>query len=471
MSPVLPPSMAWRIWQLSAAPASRRFDRALTRPEETRALQLRRILAHAAGSRFAETYRLHPGLTAAEYAARVPVMDAAALSAWTAPLLAGAQQVSFGPSAERLIPTSGSTGPVKLVPMGAASRREYALGVNLWVSDLLRAAPSLRRGRAYIATSPALDSPLPDAEIPVGYAEDEAYLGWLERRVMGGLLAVPTSVARLRGGVWRQTVREALLSARDLTLLSLWHPSYLEALFAKEELAELPFRWPQLRMISCWADGGCQAGAARLQALFPQAALHAKGLWLTEGVVTLPWRGMHPLALLNGYHEFEEVSGEAVPLAGLRKGAEYRILLSNHAGLYRYRLGDVVEMTGHLGATPCFRWVGRADAVSDLCGEKLSEAQVARALIRAGIADEAWLQADAEARPPAYRLITRELSPDLQALEAALCENPHYRWARELGQLGPLQVAVPGDEARSAAHPHRKSSRLGAAGVHLPVNQ
>lgn len=452
--------LAWRVWQASARRAGKRFDRALQAPRETRARLLRRILLHARGSRFAETHRLHPDLGPDEYAERVPVMDAAALAAWTAPMLTGAQGVLFGSPAERLVPTSGSSGPVKLIPMCAASRREYALAVNLWMADLLHTAPAVRRGRAYIATSPALDSPQPDASIPVGYAEDEAYLGFLERHVLGALLTVPTAVARLRGDAWRQAVREKLLAARDLRLLSLWHPTYLGALFSPSELAELPERWPNLRLISCWADGVCREEAERLLALFPKARLHPKGLWLTEGVVTLPWRGRHPLALLNGYHEFEDESGAAVPLDALEKGRACRVLLSNHAGLYRCRLGDLVEVTGHVGATPCLRWIGRADAVSDLRGEKLSEAQIERALAAARIGGNARLVPDPVRSPPAYRLLTRDPSPDLAALETALCGNPHYRWARELGQLGPVSPGQAPDESKPCVPPHRKSGRI-----------
>lgn len=430
------PAAAWRLWQCAAAPGARAFDRALKNPREARARHLRRILQHAAGSDFAETYGVHPGLDPGTYARRVPVMDAAAQADWTARLLKGEKNPLFRQRVDRLVPTSGSTGPVKLVPMCVAGRRESARTVNLWVADMLRTAPGIRRGCAYIATSPALDSPYPDATIPVGYAEDEAYLGPLERRVLNRLLAVPTSVARLRGEEWRDSVREGLLAARDLRLLSLWHPAYLEALFEPDEFARLPEAWPNLDVISCWADGVCREEAERLWGLFPRATLQPKGLWLTEGMITVPWRGRHPLALFAGYVEFENEAGEVVPFQALRTGGCYRLLLSNHAGLYRCRLGDVVELVDWLHATPCFRWVGRADAVSDMCGEKLSEAQMECALREAGIGGGARLRPDRETRPPVYRLRTLDSDPDLEALECALRRNPHYLWARELGQLG-----------------------------------
>ncbi len=455
------PSFAWRIWQVTGRSLSKRYDRALHTPTLTRARVLQAILRHTQGSHFASQHGLHSGLRPADFAERVPIMDAAALALATTAIRAGAKNVLFGSPTERLVPTSGSTGPAKLIPMCAASRREYAQAVTLWGADLLRCAPGIRQGRAYIATSPALDSPYNDAAVPVGYAEDEAYLGPIERRILGSLIVVPTTVAQLRGAAWRETVRQRLFDATDLSLLSLWHPGYLAALFDANECAQLAGRWSKLKVISCWADGACRTAAEQLCARFPGARLHAKGLWLTEGVVTIPWRGHHPLALLNGYHEFEDESGTAVPFESLQKGARYRILLTNFAGLYRYRLGDLVEVTDYLHATPCLRWVGRADSVADLCGEKLSEAQIERAFARAGITGDAHLVPVRDTQPPAYQLVTSDSTPDIDALEAALQDNPHYRWARQLGQLGPItQCHRKTDATPSSVHPHRKSSRL-----------
>jgi hypothetical protein len=48
--------------------------------------------------------------------------------------------------------------------------------------------------------------------------------------------------------------------------------------------------------------------------------------------------------------------------------------------------------------------------------------------------------------PPGYRLFLETEAPDVHledaahAIERALCEGYHYRYARELGQLGPLRA-------------------------------
>src|SRR5690606_37326601 len=126
------------------------------------------------------------------------------------------------------------------------------------------------------------------------------------RKVLNHVVAVPGSVAGLRGAAWRAATRHYLMQARNLRFLSLWHPGYLDALFDAEELAELAEKWANLTLISSWADGACAEPARRLIQNFPQAHHVPKGLWLTEGIVTVPWHSAHPIALLSGFFEFED---------------------------------------------------------------------------------------------------------------------------------------------------------------------
>jgi hypothetical protein len=83
--------------------------------------------------------------------------------------------------------------------------------------------------------------------------------------------------------------------------------------------------------------------------------------------------------------------------------------------------------------------------VSDLRGEKLSEAFVGSTLRRLGLSGFSMLAPDAER--PGYTLFTEQPGPTLAArLQEALCENIHYRWCVELGQLEAVRVfAVAGD--------------------------
>jgi hypothetical protein len=300
-----------------------------------------------------------------------------------------------------------------------------------------------------------------------------------------------------------------LLRCRDLRLVSVWHPSYLLLLLGRmrERWAELlealaagrrrddhqlrvepaPARarqlertgpdnpqdvWPQLRLVSCWGDAHAARNLADIRRLFPGAVVQEKGLVATEGIVTIPFAGRHPLALRSHFYEFVDDAGRIHPAWGLEEGQGYTVLLTTGGGLYRYQLRDRVKVNGFLGKTPCLRFVGKADAVSDLFGEKLSEVFVSSVLEnllpRSGDAPLFAMLAPHRLRQSArYELyVSCEASraDELAArLDQALCENPHYRLCRDLGQLDAAGV-VPVDadaQARCLERLQAQGRRLG----------
>jgi len=125
------------------------------------------------------------------------------------------------------------------------------------------------------------------------------------------------------------------------------------------------------------------------------------------------------------------------------------VAVTTGGGLYRYRLYDQVEVVGRVAATPCIRFVGKGDRISDRFGEKLTEPFVAACLRelfeRAGLAPAfALLAPEDAAGAPAYALFVElktPLPPGLATdLDEALRRNFHYDYCRRLGQLGPAQV-------------------------------
>jgi len=443
---------SWALWQLSCRKDARQFEAALQDPESAQVAQLHSILAHAEGSQWARSHKIDGNTSIEAFRERAPIQERGAFAQWTDRIIRGESNVLTNGTVDRLVPTSGTTGHSKLIPMNRESRREFSIAVNLWLHECLRTCPSIRLGQVYIATSPALDFETGKSAVPIGFAEDTAYLGRIERRVLNQLLAVPTKVSRLRGADWRNTTRDYLTRAKDLRFLSLWHPGYLEALFDADEIRSLQTQWKDLALISCWSDGSCAPAANHLMEFFPQAKHQAKGLWLTEGAITVPWKSRCPLALSSGFFEFETESGDIKLAHQLDSGAVYRPILTNHAGLYRYRLGDLVRVESFVDKTPSLRWIGRADQIVDICGEKLSDAQVAEALKVAGWEGLALLSPVSGAHPPHYRCHVEQGTDSFphDAFEAALRRNPHYAWARDMKQLAAIEVhEIPTDRLRA----------------------
>jgi hypothetical protein len=401
---------------------------------------------------------------------------------------AGEANVLTAERVRLLEPTSGTAGGEKLVPYTNTLRRQFQRAVSPWVADLLWQRPALRRGRSYWSISPALGPPRrTPGGVPVGFDDDTAYLGGLERWALARLLAVPPSVARLPDVErFRYATLLHLLRARDLALISVWSPTFLPALLAPlEEWHErlcydlargtsgprgpsrdaqlitifrshlsLPEKlrqvWPGLALISCWADGSAARYLGEVRALFPQVEIQPKGLLATEGCVSFPLLGRPApvLAVRSHFFEFAPADGDDCRLAHeLEVGRRYRVVLTTGGGLYRYELRDEVEVAGFEGQAPLLRFLGKADRVSDLAGEKLSEPHVRVVLDRLftdnSLSPRFAMLVPVEGCPPHYRLYVQGAVEGgaLQAgLEEGLSANPYYRHAVALGQLGPVEV-------------------------------
>ena len=69
--------------------------------------------------------------------------------------------------------------------------------------------------------------------------------------------------------------------------------------------------------------------------------------------MTIPWfqvLGGVPL-VEDVYFEFETASGELLELHELELGHSYEIIISQAAGLCRYRMRDIVRVVGFFGKT------------------------------------------------------------------------------------------------------------------------
>jgi hypothetical protein len=213
--------------------------------------------------------------------------------------------------------------------------------------------------------------------------------------------------------------------------------------------------WPHLRLLSCWADGPSAPYAAQLAEQFPSVIVQGKGLLATEAFVTLPLMGRAGGALAVTAHFFEFLAADgAVQIAHqLQRGETYAVIVTTGGGLYRYRLHDLVEVVDFVGQTPCLRFVGKTDQISDYFGEKLNEQFVATVLANMLKTHQIYPQflllapddSQGTIRYTLYLETTRGQlpSPTLHHdLEAALCANFHYAYCRNLGQLASAQVVL-----------------------------
>ncbi|MEX0777874.1 MAG: GH3 auxin-responsive promoter family protein [Phycisphaeraceae bacterium] len=386
---------------------------------------------------------------------RVPVRRYDGMTEYIDRIRAGEQGVLTVEPVLRLTPSSGSTAACKLIPYTASLLREFGRAIGPWIVDLFGRHPELMDGPAYWSVSPACPPPAVQSAVPVGFDDDGEYLGGLLRWLVDTTLAVPASVRHIREhDAWLDATLDSLVRARELRLISVWHPSFLtlllDALRERRGVCDWRAVWPKLSVVSCWTDGHA-AGAARLLGeRLPGVTIEPKGLMATEAFVTFPFGGQRPVAICSHYYEFIDDSGQPHLVDELEQEHEYTVVITTGGGLWRYALGDRVRVDGMVDRTPSLRFVGRADHVSDRRGEKLSEGFVTQVTgqlcAAAGIQPVFMLLAPQtdHGGSPYYVLFVQvhEGSADGLAsqLDAALCANPHYAYCRRLGQLGPAQV-------------------------------
>jgi hypothetical protein len=203
--------------------------------------------------------------------------------------------------------------------------------------------------------------------------------------------------------------------------------------------------WPFLQVVSCWGDAHAGPALAELRRQIPDVTIEPKGLLATECAVTVPFLGQRPVAVRSHFFEFIDERGRIRRLHELTPNGIYELVVTTAGGLWRYRLGDLVEVNGCVGRTPALHFLGRNGNVSDRFGEKLSEAFVARAIeetVDSESARFAMLAPDDSGTGIGYTLyVEGETRPALaENLDRALRRNPHYAWCRDFGQLQPLRV-------------------------------
>jgi hypothetical protein len=495
--------LANALWLASGVADRARFRWALAHPAQAQAARLRRILSANQQSEIGRQYDFATITGAGDFQRRLPLAGYEDFAAAITRMAAGEQGVLTSAPVKLFEPSSGSTSAAKLIPYSNALQREFQAGLSAWIGNLYSNLPTLRGGPAYWSVTPLISGQQSTpGGIAIGFEEDSAYLGPLGRLVEAAL-AVPSRVKAVGTmAAFRYVTLRYLVGCANLRLISVWNPTYLTLLLDAlvqwwepllddlavgtltvadeldgdlvkhltrtlradperarglrnldpKEPATFSQLWPRLALVSCWADGPSTRFAAELQQRLPPLLMQPKGLLATEAMVSLPWLGAPGavLALTSHFLEFVDGEGRLHLAHELRRGGVYEVVVTTGGGLYRYQLRDQVEVVGQVLATPCIRFAGKADRVSDWFGEKLNEQFVARCLetlwAQRQLVPRFALVAPAEtATGFAYTLYLEanglvDVAGLAAGLDDLLRENFHYDYCRRLEQLARARV-------------------------------
>lgn len=411
-----------------------------------------------------------------EYQNRVPVVDYETLVPWIEKMANGEQALLTGIPVVAFEKTGGSHSGGKLIPYTSRGLSDFRRELIGWLGSLIEQF-QLHEGKAYWALSPAMAEPeITRSGIPVG-AGDAVYLGEENLEAFARLSAVPFSLAAVADiDHWQLLTLYFLVCCPDLRLISVWSPSFLTSLLTalhekqstllailaeggavaghelransdalcrfQQYLTEQNTRllWPELAVVSCWADASSQPLAMALSQQFPGVHIQPKGLLSTEAIITVPDKnGKARLCLDSNFYEFLSDDGDICLSHEVTPGDEYRVIVTTNNGLYRYQTGDRVCCMSASPDEVVLSFIGRSGVCSDLVGEKLSEPFVNHCLSKlkgfAALAPDSNSSGYVLLLDDAYRQQNESL---LASIEQHLCSNPQYAYARRLTQLAPI---------------------------------
>jgi len=455
------------------APLARRFDHGLKNPVKAQEQVLQDIVDDLKGTEYGNHYNVRD---VNDFKKNIPLVTYDDISDWMLSQREKEGNVLVASDVILYEKTSGSTGPHKYIPYTAPLRSSFTRMFLLWAHDLISSIDGLGKGKFYFSVSPNFDNEkFTDQGVPVGLDNDADYLGSVWSKILSPFMLADANIGKIRDpDEFKQALCFSLLGCKDLETISVWNPSFLtlvlqwiennrELVIARMQPILEPSRlralqseeidwqevWPRLKLISCWADANAQPLAMNLEAYFPDVKIQGKGLLATEAPMTIPMMNVEggvPL-VTETYLEFLQDDEALVTLDMLKEGKRYEIVISQRGGLYRYRMGDQVEVVGQIHNTPTLRFVGRNNRTSDLIGEKLNERYV-RDVIESLPIEGGGFRSLMAIRSPVdgYLLILDKHITNSEQVEVALEEGLqkayHYRHARALGQLSAARMAV-----------------------------
>ena len=330
--------------------------------------------------------------------------------------------------------TAGSTGRFKYIPVTPEFRRELREGSMVFSGAMQACYPAVRARSIQFLVGSAEGGTSPSG-IPQGFASGFNYKNfpWLVRRRfivpywvftiadveernyaagrilvsarrLGALCAIsPVNLINLRQTLERQAERlcadlaagtlevrgESAVRGTFRTRPDPMLAATLRAAMQRDGRLTTALLFPALEMLVCWRGGNMGYSLDELDTEFGVAGHLEFPISASEGVFAIPDhpnRAGGPLAITCNVMEFvRDTPGASGVTRALRAdqleiGGEYRIVITNSGGLYRYDMEDIVRVTGMASRTPVIEFVSKAGRRTSVSNERLTELDVTHAM-------------------------------------------------------------------------------------------
>ena len=427
-----------------------RWEACTDNPRATQSELLLRIVRQNRSSAFGRDHGFSAIKTIEDYRKQVPIGDYECFRPYIDRARQGEKSVLTDESILMFTMTSGSTGEPKLIPVTESTWANHSRLTRLWYSRAFQDHPGSAAGKVFGLVGRPVEG-YTTGSIPYGAASGLIYQSspaWIKRTH-----ALPYEIAGIKDFQAKYYVAMRLAIEQDVTFLGTPNPSTIlrlvetadrfrdeiikdihdgtlsdrfelthdiraslmrrlssnrvraqelgKSLAAAGRLRPIDY-WSHLKLIGCWKGGSVGVRLKELAAWFGDAMpTRDLGYMASEAQMSLPISddgSAGILAVDANFFEFiaESEIGSADPITlgcdELEVGGVYYVILTSAAGLYRYDINDVIQVTGFHGKTALVEFLRKGRDVTNITGEKLHVNQVIGAMELAQSATGAAVQ-------------------------------------------------------------------------------
>ncbi len=424
---------AMRLMVIKGNGSLKHLEKAAKAPMQENEALLKKILRDNKDTEFGKAHGFGSIKTIEEFRRAVPVSNYEDYAPFLERMKNGEKNVLTSSKVLGFSRTSGSSGVPKYIPATKASLKAYVK--YTWTRALALGAAALKaEGKPYVPGRGVFLSPATNECLPNGLpCSNIAEIGAREYGfVYPYILTVPTKnlfdmhdgdyiyniyrfalmdedvnfifsvffsinvsqIAYLKKN-WRVivddiesgTISESIQLKPELreTLSKLIRPMPERAAYLRKQFEqgfdETLFKrlWPHMTVICSIGNASFRSAAEYVRGMAEGIPFDYSIYGASEGLVAACYQlNDTDMQLLTDscFYEFIPFGApdsEVLTLDQLKAGEKYEILITTQAGLYRYRLKDVLEVKGFRGKCPLISFVYRKGQLFNIAGEKFSE--------------------------------------------------------------------------------------------------
>jgi len=493
--------------QVQALPDQAIFLQEAQGPDKIQRQVLLEILRQNQATRYGKQYGFSQLVSETAFKRSVPVVRYTDLRPYIEDVQAGCMNVLTQEPVETFARTSGTTGQPKLIPVTRRGLQRMQGFFGQWLAAALADHPSLFDRCFLCMAGPAVEG-ICEGGLPYGSASGiifNAQPSWLR-----ALSPIPETLATIDDHDVRTYLMARLAYERSLSFVATPNPltltrlaetgmahhetiirsihdgslgCHLDATLSLPDVQPNPVRatflervlsetgrllprdcWPDLALIGFWLGGSIGYYASTLEACYGPTPLRDLGYMASEGCMSLPMadgQAFGALALRQNYYEFiheSQINAHAPDCLGIKDialGQYYKVLVTNHNGLYRYDMEDLVKVEGMCHQTPMISFQRKLGHMTNLMGEKLHLNHCLAAM--AEVQDQLSIAIDQ------FRLVPNRDQARYELLLAFPSEAPNEHRAIEILQVFDRTLRSQNMEYDS----RRQSKRMRAPCMHV----